>query len=356
MNQEGFVYFEHTFNTKNQIPRNAVFNMKLQLYLLKTLIISIMIMLALGANGQRNSGGLELLDESLFIGGLSPAVMTKGDVEVNFYSALFSSWIGLHESATVESPIRDRLRLTDFNTNLETYFGMSRNGRWDIGARLRYGRLRLANAASDSPFDVFSSSDAESSNIGTDKTYSGLREIGIRFRLVPFENVEGLSVNAGYSFGSIGNSNDDAGFVLADRNSVDVNLTYYISLNPNSFYYFIFSGKSSGAGSLPQTAEALHNTTGSFFIAQRLGPIVVYPGISYSLDFKPPSQGSFSDKALIKQGEQVLGTLGIQFNPSYNLSFNINASIPFIISTTNLRQRLIRESYSFVSIGGRILL
>ena len=305
---------------------------------------------------QINDDTLELLDESLFIGGLSPNVLTKGDVEVNFYSSLFSSWVGLHESATVESPVRDRIRLTDFNTNLETYFGLSRNGRWDIGARVRYGKLRQANAASDSPFDVFKSDDSESANIGTDKTYSGLREIGIRFRLVPFKNVESLTINAGYSYGEIGNSSDDESFILADRNSFDLNLTYYVSLNSNSFYYFIFTGKSSQAGSLPQTAEALHNTTGSFFIAQRLGKFVVYPGISYSLDFKPPSAGSFSDHSLIKSSEQVLGTLGIQYQPSYNISFNISGSIPFIISTTNLRQRLIRESYSFVSIGGRILI
>jgi len=322
------------------------------------LILLAILVFSLSSFGQRGNDGLELLDESLFIGGLSPTVLSKGNVEVNFYSSLFSSWIALHESAVVESPVRDRLRLTDFNTNLETYFGLSNNGRWDIGARVRYGSRRLANEARSSVFDVFSSSDAESGNVGTDKTYSGLREVGIRFRLMPFENVEALTLNAGYSYGEFSSSDDDAAFVLADRNSFDLNLSYFVSLNDaqTSYYYFIFTGKSSQPGSIPQNAEWLHNTSGSFFIVQRMGKFVIYPGLTYSLDFKPPSAGSFSDKSLIKSSEQLLGTLGIQYQPSFNTSFNISGSIPFILSTTNLRQRLVRESYSFVTIGGRILI
>ncbi|MEE9373317.1 MAG: hypothetical protein V3V00_09720 [Saprospiraceae bacterium] len=308
--------------------------------------------------GQKGNSGLELLDESLFIGGLSPTVLSQGNMEFNFYGSLFSSWIALHESAVVESPVRDRLRLTDFNTNLEAYFGLSPNGRWDIGARIRYGSRRLANEARSSVFDVFSSSDAESGNVGADKTYSGLREVGVRFRLMPFENLEALTLNGGYSYGEFSSSSDDAAFILADRNSFDLNMSYFVSLNSaqTSYYYFIFNVKSSQPGSNLQNAEWLHNTSGSFFIVQRMGKFVVYPGLTYSLDFKPPSAGSFSDKPLIKSSEQLLGTLGIQYQPSFNTSINISGSIPFILSTTNLRARLVRESYSFVTIGGRILI
>ena len=311
----------------------------------------------LGLLGQNRGLGLDLLDESLFIGGLSPSVLTKGEVEFNFYSSLFSSWVALHESV-IESPVRDRLRFTDFNTSIEGYLGISQNGRWDIGARLRYGSRRLDNNARSSVFDVFSSPDSENANRGTDKTYKGLRELGIRFRLVPFENLEEFTINAGYSFGEIGNSSDDEVFEIADRNSMDVNLTYYVSLNSaqTSYYYFIFNGIAFLPGSLPENAQALYNTTGSFFIVQRLGKFVVYPGLSYTLAFKPPSSGSFSDSSLIKSSEQLLATLGMQYQVSNNLSFNASASIPLILTTTNLRQRLVRDSYSFVSIGGRFLL
>ena len=325
--------------------------------LLKLTLIGVLSTSFMTATFAQGDDGLELLDESLFIGGLSPTVLTSGNVEFNFYSSLFSSWIALHESV-IESPVQDRLRLTEFNSNLETYFGISRSGRWDIGARVRYGRRRLANAATDPVFDVFSSSDEESTNRGTDKTYSGLREVGVRFRLMPFSNLENFTINAGYSYGEWGNGSDDETFKLADRNSFDVNLSYFVSLNERqtSYYYFIVNGTSFQPGSLRINEDWLHNTSGSFFIVQRMGKFVVYPGLTYTLAFKPPSSGSFSDKALIKSSEQLLGTLGIQYQPSFNTSFNVSASMPFILSTTNLRQRLVRESYSFVTIGGRILL
>tara|TARA_B100000497_G_C7642872_1_gene386527 strand:+ start:216 stop:1208 length:993 start_codon:yes stop_codon:yes gene_type:complete len=329
----------------------------LKIKLLKHTLLFALFTLFLSAAYGQNDDGLELLDESLFIGGLSPTVLTSGNVEVNFYSSLFSSWIALHESV-IESPVQDRLRLTEFNSNLETYFGLSRRGRWDIGARVRYGKRRLANAATDPIWDVFSSSDEESANRGTDKTYSGLREVGVRFRLMPFEGLEAFTINAGYSYGEFGNSSDDEAFKLADRNSFDVNLSYFVSLNDQqtSYYYFIVNGTSFQPGSLSINEDWLHNTSGSFFIVQRLGKFVIYPGMTYTLAFKPPSSGSFSDKSLIKSNEQLLGTLGIQYQPSFNTSFNISASMPFILSTTNLRQRLVRDSYSFVTIGGRILL
>ena len=59
-------------------------------------------------NGQETEsegeGGLNLLDESLFVGGLSPVVLDHEEMEVNVYSSLFSSWVALHSSAVQESP------------------------------------------------------------------------------------------------------------------------------------------------------------------------------------------------------------------------------------------------------------
>ena len=54
------------------------------------LILLAILVFSLSSFGQRGNDGLELLDESLFIGGLSPTVLSKGNVEVNFYSSLFS--------------------------------------------------------------------------------------------------------------------------------------------------------------------------------------------------------------------------------------------------------------------------
>jgi hypothetical protein len=307
----------------------------------------------IGQQNRQEEIGLETLEESFFFGGLSATILEPGRVEVNFYSSLFSSWLAVHESV-LESPVRDRLRLSEFNANVEAYYGLSATGRWDLGLRLKHGRRRLDNSAQSSPFKVFDGSRGtdEANNFGTDKTYSGLKEVGIRFRLMPFESVPELTLNAGYSFSPI-KSEEDQQFLVADRNSIDLNLSYYVSLNQSqtSFYYFILNGTAYLPSSIND--EALYNTTASFFIIQRLGSrLALYPGLSYNLAFKPPSVG---DKSLIRTNTQILGQLGLQFQATPNFSFNVSGALPFLLKSSNLLVRQVRESFSFASVGGRML-
>lgn len=321
------------------------------------LTIGLFFLLAFSVQAQQNKPteniGLETLDETFFFGGLSATILDPGKVEVNFYTSLFSTWLAVHESV-IESPVRDRLRLSEFTGNLEAYYGLSADGRWDLGLRLRHGRRRLDNSAQSSPFKVLKSSRGtdEAENIGTDKTYAGLKEVGLRFRLMPFKSVPELTLNAGYSISPI-KTEEDQEFLLADRNTVDLNLSYFIDINKggSSYYYFILNG----LAYLPSATndEALYNSAASFFVVQRLGAnFVIFPGISYNLTFKPPS---VADDALIKTNEQVLGTLGLQYQPSNNFSVNISGAIPLLLETSNLLVRQVRESYSFVSLGGRFL-
>jgi len=223
---------------------------------------------------------LDTLEIAPFVSGLSPVVLAKGKAEVNMYSSLSSVWQALYFSA-IESAVRDRYRLSEFTTNLEAYYGFSRTGRWDIGIRLQYARIRLDNAAQSSPFKVLKSYDEENDNQGFDKTYAGMRQVGIRFRIIPFRNIPQLALNGGYSFAPANSDNDDV-FSIADRNSFDLNASYYISLNKSgtSYYYFILNTSAFQPGSLPINRDWLYNAGGSFFVVQRLGKFVLYPGIS----------------------------------------------------------------------------
>ncbi len=302
--------------------------------------------------GQDDKIGLELLDEeSFFFAGLSPSVLVRGKVEVNFYSSIFSNWLAVHESV-IDSPIRDRLRLSEFLANAEVYYGTSASGRWDVGTRFRYARRRLDNSAQSSPFKVFEKSESEAENAVVDKTYSGLREIGIRFRMVPFQNIPALTLNGGYSFSPI-KSEEDQKNLAADRNSFDLNVAYYIELNNNAYYYFIANGIAFHPSAVNE--EWLYNTTGSFFLVQMIAnrKLAIYPGLSYAIAFKPPS--AVSDHSLVKTNEQLLGILGLQFQPSGSFSLSLSGAIPLILESANLLVRPVKESYSFVSIGGRFL-
>lgn len=310
---------------------------------------------------QRNlpEDGLATLDENLFIGGLSPNILQNGQAEINFYNALFSNWVAVHESV-VESRVVDRFRVSDFTTNVEGYYGISNNGRFDVGLRLKYARRRVDNAARSSPFEVFSKSDEEAENVGIDRTYTGVREVGFRLRFLPFVKIKNLTINAGYSLSPV-KSETIQQYLGADMNRFDINAAYYVALNKsgNSYYYFSLNGVAAipPIGKLddinPFNDKMRYEAGGSFFIIQRMGPFMLFPGLSYNLSFKQPDLAN-SDKSLIRTNEQVLGLLGLQFTPSNNFSLNITGALPFILKNSNKLTQTVPESFSFLSFGGRI--
>ena len=56
---------------------------------------------------------------------------------------------------------------------------------------------------------------------------------------------------------------------------------------------------------------------------------------------------------MIKTNDQVLATLGIQYQPTNDFSLNVSTALPLLLETTNKLFQPVRESFSFVSIGGR---
>ncbi len=292
---------------------------------------------------------LDTLERAFFVGGLSPSILSEGKIEVNGYSSIFSSWLAVKRSAS-DATVIDRLRLSEFSTNIEAYYGLSASGRWDLGLRLTYVRRRLDNAARSSPFRVLGGDDLEDNNVGVDKTYAGMREVGIRFRLLPFLNIPSLTINGGYSLSTIKEEESQI-HLAADRNRFDLNLAYYISINNSgtSYYYFIMNNTVQHPSSINKQWQ--FNTSLSGFVVQRIaGRFVVYPGLSYTLSYKPPSSG---DGGLIRTNQQVLGVLGLQYEPSQNVNLNISWAIPLLVESSNVLIDQVRSSYTFVSIGGR---
>lgn len=302
---------------------------------------------------QQNKVGLALLEEeALFIGGLSTTVLTQGNVEVNFYSSLFSNQITLHESALAESSVRDRFRLTDFTTNVDVYLGVTQKGRFDLGARFKYARRRVDNNARISPLEVFNAGNSEGA-FGRDQTFSGLREVGLRFRLIPIESLPELTITGGYAFSPRNGEKEDVRSLGADRDLIDLNISYIATLNNNAYYYFIVSGTAAPNSFISISEEWLYNTNFSFLVVQLFAnrKIALYPGISYNIGYKPPFRGK---KSLIKTNDQVLATLGLQFQSSDDFSINISTALPLLLETTNKLFQPVRGSFSFVSIGGRM--
>jgi hypothetical protein len=293
--------------------------------------------------------------ETIMVGGLSANVLQPGQEEFNCNASLYSQWLAIYD-APDQGIVTDRYRLTEFVTKLEAYYGISRNASWDIGLRLNYARRRLDNAAQSSPFKVFEEAnifDENDPTRGQDQSYAGLREIGLRLRLLPFQRVPQLSLNMGYSFAPNQETTVQEN-LNADRNSFDINLAYYIALNDNvsSLYYFILNSTAYSKGTIASNNTPLYSSSFSFLVVQRLGSFVIYPGLSYVIGYKPPH---VSEKTLVKYNEQVLGILGVQYQLNTSVNFNLSTSYPFLSESPNLLQEQVRNSYFFLNLGGRVL-
>lgn len=298
-------------------------------------------------------------DDDLFISGLSPNILQQGELEINFYTALFSNWNAFYDSARA-SKIVDRRRGTDFSTNIDAYYGVTANGRWDIGIRANYARRLDASDAQSSVFDVFKNKELTDVE-GIDKTYKGFRELGIRIRLVPFKSIKNLTINGGCSYAPAMLSERQQ-FLGADRNSLDVNASYYVNLNTrtnNSYYYFTVGGRAalprgnSEEDSNEFNDEISYQASASFFLIQRMNRFMIFPGITYGIGFKPPF---VEGKNLVKTNKQVLGILGLQFEFTDNFSMNLTSALPLVLENSFKQVQPVKESYSFISLGGRFLL
>jgi hypothetical protein len=268
---------------------------------------------------------------------------------------LYSQWLAIYQTPD-QRQVADRYRLSEFVTNLEAYYGISRNAAWDIGIRLRYARRRLDNSAQSSPFKVFEAAnmfDENDPSRGLDQSYAGFREIGLRLRIQPLKQVPQLSLNMGYSFAPNHELTVQEN-LNADRNSFDLNLAYYIALNDNisSLYYFILNGTAYSKGTIAINNTPLYTSSFSFLVVQRLGSFVIYPGLSYVIGYKPPD---ISEKSLVKYNEQILGILGVQYQVNSSVNINLSTAYPFLSESPSLLQEQVRDSYSFVNLGGRVL-
>ncbi len=311
--------------------------------------------------------GLDSLEESFIVNGGASTVLSSGEVEIIWNNTLASYWIGLHENGP-ESPIFDRIRQTQFTSDLYGFYGVSASGSWDVGLHLRYLRARKDNAASSSMFRVFESQKDKSFNASPDEgseaagilfddSFGGLASAGLRFRVRPFRSRPEFVLNGGYSISTVRNETEQ--FQLgAGRDMIDVGATYYKELNPNTYYFFnaLFSAFLPSDVENPRPVdfrtETLYNTNLSFFLIQRTNnnKFTFYPGLSYGINFKP---SQFSDRNLIKTQEYLFAYAGAQYAPNLQYNIFLTFGLPLIIKVESFQQEIIRESYSIISLGAR---
>ncbi|MEZ5044623.1 MAG: hypothetical protein R2828_32305 [Saprospiraceae bacterium] len=300
------------------------------------------------------------IKKSFIVAGGSSTVLNNGEGEIIMNNSLTSYWLALHQFDQ-NSPILDRFRSTQFISDIYGFYGISESGKWDMGIHLRYSRTRIDNAATSSMFKVFNGSDniqelIDANNglntIFFDQSIGAISSVGLRFRAAPLNLDPKLVFNAGFSIKTV-TGEEKARQLAADRNAVDFGATYYMEINKQTFYFF--------GGTLqaffPSTGvndEYLFNTSVNFSLILRTlnNKFTFYPGLSYSLAFKP-SQLASESHSLIRTTEFLFAFGGIQYAPTSKFNIFLTGGFPLISAVTNPQQEIVRQSYSNLNLGAR---
>lgn len=290
----------------------------------------------------QSSSALPSLDSlpTLFLGSLSPVVLDKDKVEVNNFSALTSFWLAVQETPPElnGAAVTNRYRATYLIDYARISYGFSYSKRWDLGAEFRFTRQRLDDDATNSPSKIFGS-DSPSS-----KTYSGLSMVGARVRYMPFRSIPELTLQGALTFPVAKQEMKDA--LKLDRVEFDVGATYYKGLN-QSVYYFLQSNWMMRFAKA-EDERTTHLWTASAFLVKSLfyHRVYLYPGLTYAGLFQ-----NFSDSGFSQVNYQVLGGLGVQYQPVRIFSVSIYGQIPFILESGSETTEWVRESYSSWTLG-----
>ena len=132
-------------------------------------------------------------ESSFSFGNISPVILSKGGIEASTTNDLSSYWV----VTKYGTKIIDRYRISRFESNLNLQYGIDENKRWDIGAQLKYARIRLDENSRNSPFKVFSTPDVSSSS------YQGISAAGLRIRTTPFKNNQSFTLQGRVLFLSL---------------------------------------------------------------------------------------------------------------------------------------------------------
>jgi hypothetical protein len=290
----------------------------------------------------QDSSALPALDSlpSLFLTSLSPVILNKDGIEINNYNALTSFWLAVQETPPELSgaAITNRYRATYFVKYVRVSYGFSYSKRWDLGAEFRFLHQRLDDDATSSPLKIFSSDTPSSSS------YSGLSMVGARVRYMPFQSVPELTLQGALTFPVAKEEMREA--LKLDRTEFDFGATYYKNLNKTTYYFLQSNWMMRFARA--EDDRTTHLWSASAFLVESLfhHRIYVYPGMTYSGLFQ-----RFSDSGFSQVNYQVLGGLGLQYQPNRVVSISIYGQIPFIFESGSATTEWVRESYSSWTLG-----
>jgi hypothetical protein len=284
--------------------------------------------------------------EAKFYTGISPVILPKDGIEVNFLNSLTSFWLATNEyfAVTNSTRIANRYRFTRFQQLLRVNYGFSSSGRWDLGAEFQYTHSRIDDEARSSPFRVLGG-DTESG-----ETDRGMSMAGLRLRVMPFDGLPELTVQ-GMAHFYINRSEEKRAKLGAQRSQVGLLATFYQQLSPRTFYFLQGDWRTQLASSELDITTHTPSLSGFLVIDAWEQTSYIFPGLTYSPTLQKVGSGSF-----VRVNQQLLGSIGGLIQPSDAFGIMLNWQIPFILESGSQRTEWVRESFSSVTLGLRMVL
>jgi len=280
-----------------------------------------------------------------FYTGISPVILPKEGIEINVLNTMTSFWLAVNEYNPASNSIRiaNRYRFTRVQHLLRATYGFSDSGKWDLGVEAQFTHSRLDDAARSSPFKALGSD----TDGGT--SFRGLSLLGVRLRVMPFENVPELTAQLTAHF-PINKDEATRAQLGAQRTQLGLATTYYNSFNSKTYYFLQADWRTRLSNS--ELKKTTHTPALSGFLVFDTWEQMFYlfPGLT----FAPTLQQTGG--TLRKVNQQLLGSMGGLYQPVESIGVMLNFQIPFILESGSANTEWVRESFSAFTLAVRVVL
>lgn len=278
--------------------------------------------------------------------GVSPIVLDKDQVEISMTNSLTSFWLAVrkYEPQFDVFRVANRYRFTRFDQAIRVSYGFSNHKRWDMGAELRFAHVRLDDAARSSPFRVFGGQ----TDFGT--TFRGISTVGMRVRYMPFGELPELTLQ-GTAYFPVARTAERRQQLDAQRAQLGLLATFYQPFNDRVLYFLQADWQSRLQNS--ENATTTHSASmGGYLVFSLFGEETwrLLAGCTFATTLQAYGGG------LNKVNQQLLGSLGVLYQPSEQFGVFLNTQAPFILESGSEYVEWVRPSFSAFSLGLRSLL